>query len=151
LGGGTFYHIPKLLFTEGQGQAREILEEAMAHIELVLPCRLIISKKMDGVNMELAQLDQPMVTNPLEKFLSAYQFGTYDQSQQNKEFTFMHIEDLWQEEIGRVDSSDQELDTGKTMISTPTETRATTQPHTNQSTTVSPTGGHSTTNTNYGG
>lgn len=47
----------------------------------------------------------------------------------------MHIEYLWQEEIGRVDSSNQELDTGKTMISTPTETRATTRPHTNQSTT----------------
>jgi hypothetical protein len=83
LGEGTSYLIQKLPFTEGQGQPGKILKEATARMEVlcmeVLPSRLIIAKKTDGVDTRLAQLDQPMVTNPLEKFLGAHQFGTYDQ------------------------------------------------------------------------
>jgi hypothetical protein len=100
--------------------------------------------------MGLAQLDQLMATNPLQKFLGTYQFGTYNQSQPNKEFTVICIEDLWQEEVKGVDSSDEESNTDKTMI-TSTESRATIQRHTNQSTTATNWQPRSTTNTKHCG
>jgi hypothetical protein len=53
----------------------------MARMEL-LPPRLIMAEKVDGVDPKLAQLDQPMVTNPLKKFLSAHQFRTWTKANQ---------------------------------------------------------------------
>jgi hypothetical protein len=76
LGDGTSYQVKRIPFTKGKGILGRLLKEATARMEL-LPSRLIISKKADGIDTQLAQLDQPMVTNPLEKFLGAYQFGTY--------------------------------------------------------------------------
>jgi hypothetical protein len=70
-----------------------------------LPSRLIIAKKTDGADTRLAQLDQPLITNPLEKFLGAHQFGTYDQNKDGKDYAFVRIEDLWQEEVDN-DSDD---------------------------------------------
>jgi hypothetical protein len=75
LGNGTSYHIRRLPFMKGNGTPGKILKEAIARMEK-LPSRLIIAKKTDGADTRLAQLDQPLVTNPLEKFLGAHQFGT---------------------------------------------------------------------------
>ena len=115
LGEGTSYNIQRLPFTEGQGKPGKILKEATAHME-VLPSRLIIAKKTDGVDTRLAQLDQPMVTNPLKKFLGAHQFGTYDQGQPNKDFAFVRIEDLWREEVDGGDSSDEETEPEESTV-----------------------------------
>jgi hypothetical protein len=98
--------IQKLPFNEGQGQPGKVLKEATVLME-VLPSQPIIAKKADGVDTRLAQLDQPMVTNPLEKFLGAHQFGTYNKYKTNKDFAFVWIEDLWQEEVDDNDNSDK--------------------------------------------
>jgi hypothetical protein len=108
LGNGTSYHIGRLPFIKDNGVPGKILKEATACMEK-LPSRLIIAKKADGADTRLAQLDQPLVTNPLEKFLGPHQFGTYDQNKDGKDYAFVRIEDLWQEEVNK-DSEDKQED-----------------------------------------
>jgi hypothetical protein len=101
LGNGTSYHIRRPTFTNGNGISGKRLKEATARMEK-LPSRVIIAKKADGADTRLAQLDQPLVTNPLEKFLGAHQFGTYDQNKDGKDYAFVRIEDLWQEVVHEI-------------------------------------------------
>jgi hypothetical protein len=68
-----------------------------------------ISKKADGVDTRLAQLDEPMVMNTLAKYIGALTMSfTLDQtSQPRKEFAFIGIKDLLQEEVGGEGSSNE--------------------------------------------
>jgi hypothetical protein len=50
-----------------------------------------------------------LVTNPLEKCLGAHQLGTYDQNKEGKDYAFVHIEELWQDDID--EGSDNEDET----------------------------------------
>jgi hypothetical protein len=69
----------------------------------LLPSQLIISKRANGNDTQLAQLYQHMVMNPLETFLGTYKFGAYDQLPPDNNYALVRIEDLWQEDV---DSND---------------------------------------------
>jgi hypothetical protein len=79
-----------------------------------------------------------LVTNPLEKFLGAYQFGTYNQTNPNDNYAFVRIEDLWQEDSNSDEDNDDPNTTDQTTDEDPIATTAQTakSPTTNKSPTT---------------
>lgn len=49
-----------------------------------------------------------MLTHPLGTFLGAYQIGIYDQTEPSKEYAFIRMEDLWQEDVDSDGYSDDD-------------------------------------------
>jgi hypothetical protein len=64
------------------------------------------------MDTQLAQVDQTMVTNPLEKFLRAYQFGTCNQTKQTNNYASLRVKDLWQEDVNSDSDHDENQEPG---------------------------------------
>jgi hypothetical protein len=66
-----------------------------------------------------------MVTNPLEKFLGAYQSGTYKQTKLSYNYAFVQFKDLWTEDVDN-NSNDQttesNMQTSQQRDTTPQQT-----------------------------
>jgi hypothetical protein len=108
---GNGYKIQLIPFNKGDRRPGRIQKESATRMEK-LPSTVIISKKADGVDTRLAQMESKHVMNPLENALGAYEFAEYKQAPEGSRHGFVKIEDLWQEQVDGSDDEDNDSEEG---------------------------------------
>ena len=79
---GTYY-IQRLPFGPNMGRVGKRLKESAARMEQI-PSTLVLHKTTDGIDTRAAQIESEFVTNPLEKYIGAHKFGTYQKAGEEK-------------------------------------------------------------------
>ena len=104
------YIVHRLPFCQGLGRPGVITEEHASRMEL-LPSTLILHRRTDGFDTRIAEIRAPFAQSPLVQRLGEADAGHYGRAQGDDEleWAFEKVADLWAEETAS-DSSEDKAD-----------------------------------------
>jgi RNase H-like domain found in reverse transcriptase/Integrase zinc binding domain/Reverse transcriptase (RNA-dependent DNA polymerase) len=102
------YLAQKMPTIQGKGNPGKPLKFSAANMTKI-PSTLILHKRLQEQDTRLAELERPLVHNPLEQAIGLHSFGRYVQAPDQTKFVFDKVEDLWNEPL---DTDSEEEDNG---------------------------------------
>ncbi|MGA1505134.1 MAG: integrase zinc binding domain-containing protein [Ilumatobacteraceae bacterium] len=106
---GSSYLLQKLPFCQGIGVPGKIVKEKSSRMEK-LPSIVVFAKMADGADARRATLSRPLAAEPLQKWLRVRQYGTYQKADEDNNWAYERVADLWPGEEIDIDSSDDDDD-----------------------------------------
>jgi hypothetical protein len=81
-----------------------------------LPSTIVIHKRVNTLDSRLAQMKGQLANNPLEKNLGFFDFGKYTLAPNDTAFTFIKINNIWNNPIQAVMNSEEEISEEETEV-----------------------------------